>query len=99
VPAALRAWEATQRPGTDVARTAARRARHFFLPGNRVVTAVRQAALRTVSQPWVARLLRASSRTRASAASARVIAVPNGLSMTTFTRRSPLVRPGDRVAP
>ena len=58
-------WEAERRPGTDVARTAARRARHFFLPGNRVVTAVRQAALRTVSRPWVARLLRASSRGRA----------------------------------
>ncbi len=27
VPAALRAWEAERRPGTDVARTAARRAR------------------------------------------------------------------------
>ena len=65
VPAALRAWEAERRPGTDVARTAARRARHFFLPGNRVVTAVRQAALRTVSRPWAARLLRASSRGRA----------------------------------
>jgi hypothetical protein len=48
-----------------VARTAARRARHFFLPGNRVVTAVRQAALWTVSRPWAARLLRASSRGRA----------------------------------
>ena len=65
VPAALRDWEAERRPGTAVARTAARRARHFFLPGNRVVTAVRQAALRTVSRPWVARLLRASSRGRA----------------------------------
>jgi 2-polyprenyl-6-methoxyphenol hydroxylase-like FAD-dependent oxidoreductase len=65
VVAALRAWETAHRPGTDGARTAARRARHFFLPGNRVVTAVRRAALRTVSQPWVARLLRASSRTRA----------------------------------
>ncbi|WP_211190601.1 FAD-dependent oxidoreductase [Actinomycetospora sp. TBRC 11914] len=62
VPAALRAWEAECRPGTDVARTAARRARHFFLPDNRVVTAVRQAALRTISEPWVARLLRAVSR-------------------------------------
>lgn len=65
VPVALRAWEAERRPGTDVARTAARRARHFFLPGNRVVTAVRQAALRTVSRPWVARALRASARARA----------------------------------
>jgi 2-polyprenyl-6-methoxyphenol hydroxylase-like FAD-dependent oxidoreductase len=66
VPAALRAWEAERRPGTDVARTVARRARHFFLPGNRVVTAVRRAALWTVSRPWVAQLLRASSQGRAS---------------------------------
>jgi 2-polyprenyl-6-methoxyphenol hydroxylase-like FAD-dependent oxidoreductase len=65
VPAALRAWEAERRPGTDVARTSARRARHFFLPGNRVVAAVRRAALRAASRPWVARLVRASSRTRA----------------------------------
>ena len=62
VPAALRAWEAERRPGTDVARTAARRARHFFLPGNRLVTAVRQAALRTASLPWVARVLRGAPR-------------------------------------
>jgi 2-polyprenyl-6-methoxyphenol hydroxylase-like FAD-dependent oxidoreductase len=62
VPAALTAWEAERRPGSDVARTAARRARHFFLPGNRLVTAVRGAALRTVSRPWVARLLRGISR-------------------------------------
>ncbi len=63
VPAALRAWETERRPGTDTARTAARRARHFFLPGNRLVTALRQGALRTVSWPWVAWLLRPARRT------------------------------------
>jgi 2-polyprenyl-6-methoxyphenol hydroxylase-like FAD-dependent oxidoreductase len=62
VPAALAAWEAEHRPGTDGARTAARRARHFFLPGNRAVTALRQAALRTVSEPWVAWVLRTAGR-------------------------------------
>lgn len=62
VPAALVAWEAERRPGTDVARSAARRARHFFLPGNRVITALRQAALRVVSQPWVAWVLRIAGR-------------------------------------
>jgi 2-polyprenyl-6-methoxyphenol hydroxylase-like FAD-dependent oxidoreductase len=67
VPAALDAWEAEQRPGTDVARSAARRARHFFLPGNRVVTALRQAALQVVSQPWVAQVLRAAGRRSAGA--------------------------------
>jgi 2-polyprenyl-6-methoxyphenol hydroxylase-like FAD-dependent oxidoreductase len=65
VPAALAAWEAERRPGTDVARTAARRARHFFLPGNRVIAALRQAALRVVSQPWVARRLRPARADRA----------------------------------
>ncbi|HEY2195534.1 MAG TPA: hypothetical protein VGH76_24980 [Actinomycetospora sp.] len=83
VPAALRAWEAECRPGTDVARTAARRARHFFLPDNRLVTAVRQAALRTLSQPWAARLLRALPRGEG------VPAGPIGFSTRTFTRRSP----------
>ncbi|MCD2195908.1 FAD-dependent monooxygenase [Actinomycetospora endophytica] len=62
VPAALVAWEAERRPVTDVARSAARRARHFFLPGNRVVTALRQTALRAVSEPWVAWLLRRVGR-------------------------------------
>jgi 2-polyprenyl-6-methoxyphenol hydroxylase-like FAD-dependent oxidoreductase len=62
VPAALGTWEAECRPGADGARTAARRARHFFLPDNRLVTAVRRAALRTLSQPWVARSLRVVSR-------------------------------------
>jgi 2-polyprenyl-6-methoxyphenol hydroxylase-like FAD-dependent oxidoreductase len=62
VPAALRTWEAERRPGTDVARTAARRARHFFLPGNRVITRLRQAALRTASVPWVATVLRTATR-------------------------------------
>lgn len=58
VPGALARWEAEQRPGTDAARSAARRARHFFLPGNRVVAAIRGAALRVASWRPVARLLR-----------------------------------------
>ncbi|MFC5064690.1 FAD-dependent oxidoreductase [Actinomycetospora atypica] len=58
VPGALARWEAEQRPGTDAARSAARRARHFFLPGNRLVAAIRGAALRVASWSPVARLLR-----------------------------------------
>ena len=58
VPGALARWEAEHRPGTDAARSAARRARHFFLPGNRVVAALRGAALRVASWRPVARLLR-----------------------------------------
>ena len=62
VPAALRAWEAERRPGTDVARTAARRARHFFLPGNRPVAVLRAGALRILSQPAVAWTVRTAAR-------------------------------------
>ncbi|MDL5158816.1 FAD-dependent oxidoreductase [Actinomycetospora termitidis] len=64
VAAALEAWEAEQRPGTRTARTAARRARHFFLPGNRVVTAVRAVALWVASWPLVSRVFGSGSRTR-----------------------------------
>lgn len=62
VPEALAAWEAERRPGTDVAYTAARRARHFFLPGNRLVAGLRQAALRAASEPWAAWLVRTVTR-------------------------------------
>ncbi|WP_433803253.1 FAD-dependent oxidoreductase [Actinomycetospora sp. CA-084318] len=64
VPAALAAWEAERRPGTRTARTAARRARHFFLPGNRVVTALRAVALRVASWPIASRLFGSGARTR-----------------------------------
>ncbi|WP_169510926.1 FAD-dependent monooxygenase [Actinomycetospora chiangmaiensis] len=64
VPAALAAWEAERRPGTRTARTAARRARHFFLPGNRVVTALRATALRVASRPIVSRLFGSGARIR-----------------------------------
>ena len=61
VIAGLAAWEREQRPAADGARVAARRARHFFLPGNRLVAAVRQAALRVASWPPAGRALQAVS--------------------------------------
>lgn len=42
-------WEAAQRPRAHAAGTQARRSRHFFLPGNRPVAALRAAALRAAS--------------------------------------------------
>jgi 2-polyprenyl-6-methoxyphenol hydroxylase-like FAD-dependent oxidoreductase len=66
VPSALAAWEAERRPGTRTARSAARRARHFFLPGNRVVTVLRAAALRVASWSIVSRLFGSGARTRAT---------------------------------
>lgn len=65
VPAALRRWEAEQRPVTEEARSAARRARHFFLPGNRLVAALRWSALWFASRPAVGRALRALNGGRA----------------------------------
>jgi 2-polyprenyl-6-methoxyphenol hydroxylase-like FAD-dependent oxidoreductase len=94
VPAALAAWEAARRPGTDVARTAARRARHFFLPGNRVVTALRQAALRTVSEPWVAWLFHAAGRW-----SARVTRAVGGRREDVHPTVTASSGPGGRSAP
>jgi 2-polyprenyl-6-methoxyphenol hydroxylase-like FAD-dependent oxidoreductase len=64
VPAALAAWEAERRPGTRSARTAARRARHFFLPGNRLITALRGLALRVASWPVVSRVFGSGARAR-----------------------------------
>ncbi|MEJ2871384.1 FAD-dependent monooxygenase [Actinomycetospora sp. OC33-EN08] len=64
VAASLAAWEAEQRPGTRTARSAARRARHFFLPGNRVVTAVRAVAMWVASWPIVSRVFGSGARTR-----------------------------------
>ncbi len=55
---ALDTWERAHRPGADQARVAARRARHFFLPGNRTVAALRATAMRVASVALVARLLR-----------------------------------------
>jgi 2-polyprenyl-6-methoxyphenol hydroxylase-like FAD-dependent oxidoreductase len=94
VPSALAAWEAERRPATDVARTAARRARHFFLPGNRVVTALRQAALRVASQPWAAGLLRTAGRR--STRTGRPERVPREDVHRTVTASS---GPGRRIAP
>ena len=57
--AGLAAWEDAHRPAALAAGSAARRSRHFFLPGNRLVAALRHAALRVASWPPAGRLLHA----------------------------------------
>ena len=57
--AGLAAWEGTHRPAALAASSAARRSRHFFLPGNRVVAALRAVALRLASWSPAGRLLQA----------------------------------------
>jgi 2-polyprenyl-6-methoxyphenol hydroxylase-like FAD-dependent oxidoreductase len=57
VEAGLARWEAAHRPAAHAAGSAARRSRHFFLPGNRLVAAVRSAALRVASWRPAGRLL------------------------------------------
>ncbi|GAA4789067.1 FAD-dependent monooxygenase [Actinomycetospora chlora] len=57
--AGLAAWESAHRPAASAAGSAARRSRHFFLPGNRVVAALRAAALRLASWSPAGRVLQA----------------------------------------
>lgn len=57
--AGLASWEAAHRPAAHAAGSAARRSRHFFLPGNRLVATVRRAALRIASWRPAGRLLQA----------------------------------------
>jgi 2-polyprenyl-6-methoxyphenol hydroxylase-like FAD-dependent oxidoreductase len=55
----LAAWEEAHRPAALAAGSAARRSRHFFLPGNRLVAAVRRAALGVASWRPAGRVLQA----------------------------------------
>ena len=71
VPGALAAWEGEQRPGTATARAAARRSRHFFLPGNRAVAVVRTTVLRLLSRPAVDRVVRRALALAAAVSRAR----------------------------
>jgi 2-polyprenyl-6-methoxyphenol hydroxylase-like FAD-dependent oxidoreductase len=57
--AGLAAWEEAHRPAALAAGSAARRSRHFFLPGNRLVAAVRRAALGVASWRPAGRVLQA----------------------------------------
>lgn len=57
--AGLAAWEEAHRPAALAAGSAARRSRHFFLPGNRLVAAVRRAALGVASWRPAGRVLHA----------------------------------------
>jgi 2-polyprenyl-6-methoxyphenol hydroxylase-like FAD-dependent oxidoreductase len=57
--AGLAAWEEAHRPAALAAGSAARRSRHFFLPGNRVAAAVRRAALGVASWRPAGRVLQA----------------------------------------
>jgi 2-polyprenyl-6-methoxyphenol hydroxylase-like FAD-dependent oxidoreductase len=57
--AGLAAWEAAHRPAALAAGSAARRSRHFFLPGNRLVAALRAVALRLASWRPAGRVLQA----------------------------------------
>lgn len=57
--AGLAAWEEAHRPAALAASSAARRSRHFFLPGNRLVAAVRRGALRVASWRPAGRVLHA----------------------------------------
>ncbi|MEJ2889344.1 FAD-dependent monooxygenase [Actinomycetospora aeridis] len=59
VEAGLASWEAAHRPAAVAAHSAARRSRHFFLPGNRAVAALRRTALRIASWRPAGRLLQA----------------------------------------
>lgn len=59
VEAGLAAWEAAHRPAALAAASAARRSRHFFLPGNGLVAALRRAALRVASWRPAGRVLHA----------------------------------------
>jgi 2-polyprenyl-6-methoxyphenol hydroxylase-like FAD-dependent oxidoreductase len=59
VEAGLASWEAAHRPQAAAAGSAARRSRHFFLPGNRLVGALRWGALRLASWPPARRVLQA----------------------------------------
>ncbi len=71
VEAGLASWEAAHRPQAAAAGTAARRSRHFFLPGNRVVAALRSAALRLASWPPAGRALQAVASLAARSAPRR----------------------------
>lgn len=55
--AGLTAWEAAHRPAARAAGSAARRSRHFFLPGNRLIAVLRRGALRVASWRPAGRLL------------------------------------------
>ena len=57
--AGLAEWEQAHRPAALAAGSAARRSRHFFLPGNRLVAGVRRGALRVASWPPAGRVLHA----------------------------------------
>lgn len=57
--AGLASWEVSRRPSAHAAGTQARRSRHFFLPSNRVIAALRAAALRVASWPPAGRVLQA----------------------------------------
>jgi 2-polyprenyl-6-methoxyphenol hydroxylase-like FAD-dependent oxidoreductase len=57
--AGLAAWEEAHRPAALAAGSAARRSRHFFLPGNHLVAAVRRAALGVASWRPAGRVLQA----------------------------------------
>lgn len=82
VEAGLASWEAAHRPQAAAAGSAARRSRHFFLPGNRVVSAVRWAALRVASWAPAGRALHA-----AAALVAGVRRVPDGRDAASSSRR------------